>query len=288
MRACVPDFQMKTPSSLAEALKVLKEAPKDWMPFAGGTDLMVMFESGLLKEGKFLNILFLKELAGIDVADDFVRIGSTVTYADIQNHPVLKKEFPNLCEAGSFIGSHAIQNRGTLGGNIANASPAGDSLPALMAYDASIELISVSGTRRVPYRDFHTGYKKTQRRDDELIQAIYLPRKYQAARHFYRKVGTRAAQAISKVVCAGVADVKAKKIQSIQLSMGSVGPMTIRLKHTEQFLTGKALSAEVIEGARKEVLRDISPIDDIRSTASFRNDVAGNVLAHCLNEWMQG
>lgn len=288
MRACVPDFQMKTPSSLSEALTVLKKTPKEWTPFAGGTDLMVMFEAGFLKEGKFLNILPLKELADIDVTDDFVRIGSTVNYADIQNHAVLKKEFPNLCAASSLVGSHAIQNRGTLGGNIANASPAGDTLPALMVYDAVIELVSLSGTRRIPYQDFHIGYKKTQRRDDELLQAIYLPRKYQASHHFYRKVGTRAAQAISKVVCAGVADVRAKKVQSIQLAMGSVGPTTIRLKHTEQFLVGKTLSTDVMEAARKEVLRDIAPIDDIRSTAAFRNDVAGNVLVQCLNEWMQG
>lgn len=288
MRACVSDFQMKTPAALADALRVLKDSPNEWIPFAGGTDLMVMFEAGILKAGKFLNILPIKEFAGIEVSDDQVKIGSTVTYGDIQNHPVLKKEFPNLCMAGALTGSHAIQNRGTLGGNIANASPAGDSLPALMAYGASIELVSVDGTRRVPYEDFHTGYKKTQRREDELIQAIYLPRKYNAAQHFYRKVGTRAAQAISKVVCAGVADVSAKKIRSIQLSMGSVGPTTIRLKNTEQFLAGKTISADVIEGAKKELLRDIAPIDDIRSTASFRNDVAGNVLAQCLNELAQG
>lgn len=288
MRAYVPDFQMKTPASLAEALKTLKEKPNEWLPFAGGTDLMVMFEAGILKEGKFLNLLPLKEFAGITVTDDSVKLGSTVTYADIQVHPVLKKEFPNLCHAGSFTGSHAIQNRGTIGGNIANASPAGDSLPALMAYDATIELVSVDGVRKVSYKDFHTGYKKTLRRDDELIQAVYLPRKYSTARHFYRKVGTRAAQAISKVVCAGVADVKAHKVNSIQLSMGSVGPMTIRLTKTEQFLTGKTLTPAVVASARVELLKDISPIDDIRSTASFRNDVAGNVLAQCLDELMQG
>lgn len=288
MRAYVPAFQMKTPASLAEALKILRENPKDWLPFAGGTDLMVMFESGILKEGKFLNLLPLKEFAGITVTDDCIKLGSTVTYADIQTHPILKKEFPNLCHAGALTGSHAIQNRGTIGGNIANASPAGDSLPALMAYDASIELVSVDGTRKVSYKDFHTGYKKTLRRDDELIQAVYLPRKYSASRHFYRKVGTRAAQAISKVVCAGVAEVKANKIDSIQLSMGSVGPMTIRLTHTERFLIGKTLSPATIASAQAEMLKDISPIDDIRSTATFRNDVARNVLAQCLNELMQG
>src|SRR5436190_1243275 len=207
MRAYLPSYQLISPSSLREALDALSQNDGSWKPFAGGTDLMVLLEAGKLPQKNYVNIWNLKELRGIEVSDDHVTLGALTTYSEIQNHTVLQKEFPMLVQAAKETGGIAIQNRGTLGGNIVNASPAADSPPALLAYDAELELISKSGIRRIPYSKFHTGYKQMDIRADELLSAIHLPRSGNQRVHYYRKVGTRKAQAISKVCFAGVAEV---------------------------------------------------------------------------------
>src|SRR5437016_1472521 len=196
---------MKTVQSLSEALGILQKKPGYWKPFAGGTDLMVLFEAGKLEHRHFLNLWGLQELKGIEEQAHSISLGGLVTYSEIQKNKVLSNEFPLLCQAARETGAVAIQSRGTLGGNIANASPAADSPPALLVYDAALELVSARGARWVPYREFHTGYKKTVLRADELIRRIRLPRGTAGGVHYYRKVGTRRAQAISKVVMAGFA-----------------------------------------------------------------------------------
>src|SRR5207237_10832664 len=187
------------------ALEALSQDDEAWKPFAGGTDLMVLLEAGKLPHKSYVNIWNLKELRGIEVSDDHVTLRALTTYTEVQAHSVLREEFPMLCQAAKETGGIAIQNRGTIGGNIANASPAADSPPALLAYDAELELLSRSGTRRIPYAEFHRGYKQMDLRADELVTAIHLPRGPQTRVHYYRKVGTRRAQAISKVCFAGVA-----------------------------------------------------------------------------------
>src|SRR5947209_6340747 len=203
MRAYVPSYRLISPASLSEALTVLAQEDRSWKPFAGGTDLMVLLESGKLPHKNYVNIWNLKELRGTEVSDDQVTLGALTTYTEIQNHKVMREEFPMLCQAASETGGLAIQNRGTLGGNIVNASPAADSPPALLAYDAELELISRDGERRIPYSKFHTGYKQMDIRPDELLRAIRLPRCGEPFTHYYRKVGTRKAQAISKTCFAG-------------------------------------------------------------------------------------
>ena len=199
MRAFVPSYQLVSPPNLSEALDLLAHGESDWKPFAGGTDLMVLLEAGKLPQKNYVNIWNLKELRGIEVSDDTVTLGALTTYTEIQNHPVLQKEFPMLVQAAKETGGIAIQNRGTLGGNVVNASPAADSPPALLAYDAELELVSTAGTRRVPYSNFHLGYKQMDIRSNELLRAIRLPRMPEPLTNYYRKVGTRKAQAISKV-----------------------------------------------------------------------------------------
>src|SRR5918999_102537 len=208
MRAFVPHYHLRSAESLTEALDRLSDEPGLWKPFAGGTDLMVLLEAGKLAHRNYVNIWNLKELRGIEVFDAQVTIGALTTYTQMQSHPVLRNEFPMLCQAASETGGLAIQNRGTLGGNIVNASPAADSPPALLAYDAEVELVSINGTRRVPYQTFHTGYKQTVMHADELLSRVYLPRTTSGARQYYRKVGTRKAQAISKTCFAGLARMK--------------------------------------------------------------------------------
>src|SRR5262249_41171528 len=162
------------------------------------------------------------ELRGIEVNDDQVTLGALTTYTEVQSHTIVKSEFPMLCQAASETGGLAIQNRGTLGGNIVNASPAADSPPALLAYDAELELISRSGVRRIPYFKFHTGYKQMDLRSDELLRAIHLPRSRNLRMHYYRKVGTRRAQAISKVCFAATGRANNRRVEDLRIAVGSV------------------------------------------------------------------
>ena len=282
MRAYLPNYEMVTPATLGEALQMLAAAPGEWQPFAGGTDLMVLLEAGKLAHKQFISLWHLPELRGIAVTDEHITLGALTTYTQIQTHYVLQKEFPLLCQAANWTGSVAIQNRGTLGGNLANASPAADSLPALLVYEAELELVSASGARWVSYRGFHTGYKTTVRRQEELIRAIRLPRATAGWRQHARKVGTRKAQAISKVCLAGMALLEADTIKDIRLAYGSVAPVPLRAVQTEAILRGRVLNAVTINEARAALLSELHPIDDVRSTAAYRAHVAANLLEEFL------
>jgi CO/xanthine dehydrogenase FAD-binding subunit len=204
------------------------------------------------------------------------------TYTDVQANDVLQREFPMLCQAASETGGLAIQNRGTLGGNIINASPAADSPPALLAYDAEIELISRGSSRWIAYDGFHTGYKQMTMRSDELLARIRLPRSTATLKHYYRKVGTRKAQAISKVCFAGVAQVEGARVTEARIVLGSVAPVVLRCKQTEDAIRGHELNDETMKLARETLMREISPIDDVRSTADYRLRVAANLLVDFL------
>ncbi len=282
MRSYVPDYELVAPESLAHALTLLAHEPGTWKPFAGGTDLMVLLEAGKLAHKKFFSLWHLSELKSIEVTREAVVLGALTTYTEVQSHPVLGEEFPLLCQAARETGGVATQNRGTLGGNIANASPAADSSPALMVYDAELELVSARGSRRVPYRDFHSGYKKMDLRPDELIRAIRLPRAERPRVHYYRKVGTRRAQAISKVVFAGVTEVERGIIQDVRIALGSVAPTVLRCVQAEAALRGNAITADSLARAQAALAAEISPIDDIRSTERYRRQISLRLLGEFL------
>lgn len=283
MRGYVPTYSLISPSNLGEALDVLAQDSGSWKPFAGGTDLMVLLEAGRLPHKNYVNIWNLKELRGIEVTDSQVTIGALTTYTEVQNHPVLQQEFPMLCQAAKETGGIAIQNRGTLGGNIVNASPAADSPPALLAYDAELELVSKAGARRIPYSGFHQGYKQMDIRPDELLRAITLPRTTKGLTHYYRKVGTRKAQAISKVCFAAVAGVKGGNIDHVRIALGSVAPIPFRCFNTENVVNGQPLTDQTIAAATQSLATEISPIDDIRSTKDYRLQVSLNLLEDFLS-----
>ena len=282
MRAYVPTYRLISPGKLSEALTTLAGEPGVWQPFAGGTDLMVLLEAGKLPHKNYLNIWNLAELRGIEVSDQHVTLGALTTYTEVQANPVLRKEFPMLCQAASETGGLAIQNRGTLGGNIANASPAADSPPALLAYDADVELISLNAARWVPYAGFHTGYKQMIMRADELLTRIRLPRVSTDMNHYYRKVGTRKAQAISKVCFAATARVNEGTLQDVRIVLGSVAPVPLRCTKTEDALRGVRLDRSSIEQAQAALAGEIVPIDDIRSTKDYRLRVSLNLLEDFL------
>jgi len=284
MRAYVPSYELVSPGTLGEALDVLSRNQGTWKPFAGGTDLMVLFEAGKLPHKNYVNIWNLQELRGIEVTKESVTLGALTTYTEVQSNAILKKEFPMLCQAASETGGLAIQNRGTLGGNIVNASPAADSPPALLAYDAELELIAKQGERRIPYYKFHSGYKQMDIRADELLRAIRLPRTTKPLTHYYRKVGTRKAQAISKTCFAGVGRVANDRIDEIRIALGSVAPIPIRCTQTEGALLNRAIDSATLTAAKTALAAEISPIDDLRSTRDYRLRVSLNLLEDFIRQ----
>lgn len=282
MRGHIPSYNLVSPASLGEALAALGREPGVWQPFAGGTDLMVLLESGRLPHKSYLNIWNLAELRGIEISNEHITLGALTTYTEVQANPILRAEFPMLCQAASETGGLAIQNRGTLGGNIANASPAADSPPALLAHDAEVELISLKATRWVPYAGFHTGYKQMIMRPDELLRRIRLPRVSTEMNHYYRKVGTRKAQAISKVCFAATARIYEDTMADVRIVLGSVAPVPLRCLKTEDALRGVRLDRSSIEQAQAALAGEIVPIDDIRSTRDYRLKVSLNLLEDFL------
>jgi putative cofactor-binding repeat protein len=284
MRANPAEYRFVSPGNLQAVLSLLAGEPAQWLPIAGGTDVMVLYSAGKLLSRNLINIWNIPELRQIEVFPDRIRIGAACTYTALREHDIVLREFPLLATAASWTGGIANQNRGTLGGNIANASPAADSLPALLVYDAELTLISVRGERRVDYRSFHTGYKQTVLAADELIRDISLRRRFSEYFSHARKVGARNAQAISKVCLAALAQIANGTIREVRLALGSVAPAPLRLHETEHAVAGKKIDSSLLETARKAVAREIWPIDDIRSTARYRAVVAGNIVAEFLEK----
>ena len=283
MRSYLPAFGLIAPSSLKDVLALLASGDGRVRPFAGGTDLMVLLESGKLAEGDYVGLWNLRELRGIEDRGDSVVLGALTTYTDLRRHAVIRANFPLLCRAAEETGGIATQNRGTIGGNIANASPAADTPPALLVYDAELEIVSSRGTRRVSYDRFHTGYKKMDLAGDELIVRIHLPKRSTSWRQYYRKVGTRRAQAISKVCLAVAVEFSTdQQINDIRIAVGSVAPMVIRARAAEDALRGRPADRAAVNAAQEALAKDISPIDDIRSTARYRLRVAQGLLAEAL------
>jgi CO/xanthine dehydrogenase FAD-binding subunit len=283
VRAYLPAYEMETPRDLAAALSRMASELGVWRAFAGGTDLMVLLEAGKLPHGKFLNIWNLAELRGIAVSSEYVTLGALTTYAEVQRHEILAREFPLLCRAAAETGSVATQNRGTLGGNIANASPAADSPPALIVYGAEIEIVSAGGARWVAYESFHSGYKKMNLHVGELIRSIRVARAHGAWNQYFRKVGTRRAQAVSKICFAGAGRIEAGRIAEVRIAMGSVAPTVLRAVRVEELLRGERPADAALLLAAQDVLgAEITPIDDMRSTGRYRRNVARNLLGEFL------
>jgi CO/xanthine dehydrogenase FAD-binding subunit len=283
MRSNAAQYDLIAPATLDAALEILANSPEPYTPIAGGTELMVALGAGRLQSRKLLSLWNLSELRFIHVHDDAVIIGSGTTFTDIRNHPLLAAEFPLLTQAASWTGSIANQNRGTLGGNIVNASPAADTPPALLAHNANIAIVSAHGERSLPYRDFHLSYKKTVLAPGELLHSITLLRNLNGYKHYIRKVGTRNAQAISKVAVAALVRMNGNLIEDIRIGAASLREVPTRLPATEQALIGRAITPDTIAAARAALATEARPIDDIRSTAKYRAAIAANLLEEFLH-----
>lgn len=258
------ELDLRTASSLDDALAILRDEVR--MPVAGATDVYVAANFGTLESRRLLDIWALDELREIVLRGDTLTIGALVTYSALIRSLIIAKRLPMLVEASRLVGGVQIQNRGTVGGNIANASPAGDSLPVFAAVDAVVVLRSVDRERRIPFGEFYTGYRKTVMRPDELIVAVEVAPV--EGKQWFRKVGTRAAQAISKIVVAAV------RAPSPRIAFGSVAPKVIRVPRTERVLA----DGGSIDDAARTLSDEIAPIDDLRSSAEYRRRVSVNLL----------
>jgi len=288
MRAHPAEYELVVPRTLPAVLALLAQEPGAWLPIAGGTDVMVQYSAGKLPARKLVSIWNLPELRRIEIFLDEIQIGAGCTFADLRADEVLNREFELLSAAARWTGGIANQNRGTLGGNIVNASPAADSLPALLVYDAELLLVSARGERRLPYASFHIGYRKTRLAPDELVRAICLKRRFSEYYAQARKVGARKAQAISKVCLAALGRVTNGVVEDMRLAVGSVAPVPLRLAETERIVKGKRIDAALVQFAKTTVAGEVRPIDDIRSTARYRAAVAGNLVAEFLGKLAAG
>jgi xanthine dehydrogenase small subunit len=265
MRTAISSLELVEPRSLPHALEILGRS-RSILPLAGGTDIYVLLNAGTPPGTRFLNLWGLDALRGIELRGETLSIGALTTFSEIIKSPAVRRRAPALVAAAREIGAVQIQNRGTLAGNVANGSPAGDSLPVLAATDAVVVLKSTRGARRVGFNAFYTGYRRTVMRPGELITAIEIPPV--EGRQWFRKVGTRSAQAISKIVAAGV------RSPHPRLAFGSVAPTVVRVPLTEAILA----AGGSLDEAEATLHAELSPIDDIRSTAEYRRRVAGNLL----------
>ena len=272
MRSAVTPLTLRRPKTVREALRMLRD-DSPLVPLAGATDLYVALNFGTLAATRFMDLWALDGLRHIGLRGDFLSIGALATYTSLARSRLVNQRVPMLVAAAREVGGVQIQNRGTIGGNIANGSPAGDTLPVLAATDAIVVARSADTERRIPFADYYTGYRASVLRPDELIVAVEIPAV--AGRQWFRKVGTRAAQAISKVVIAALRDDSA-----VRVALGSVGPVVVRARQTEATLD----AGGGIDAAAATLSGEIHPIDDIRSTADYRRQVAVNLLRQFWTE----
>lgn len=286
MRSDAGQYDLIAPASLDAALDLLANEPGRYTPIAGGTELMVALNTGRLASPSLLSLHRLRELRFIDDQPDRILIGSGTTFADLRQNSAIAEHLPLLAQAASWTGSIANQNRGTIGGNIVNASPAADSPPAFLAYDAELALVSASGMRTVPYTDFHLGYKRTALRPNELLHSVILKKNLSGYRGYIRKVGARNAQAISKIALAALARTASQNstvvVTYIRIAAASLADRPIRCVAAERALLRQPISAATIAAARLALITDARAIDDIRSTAKYRAAVAANLLQEFL------
>jgi CO/xanthine dehydrogenase FAD-binding subunit len=269
------------PRSLDEAVQHLQEDPA-LVPTAGCTDLMVRGPEALHRMARVIDLLGVPELRGIREVDGGLEIGATTSFSEIRSSAAVRAAFPILAEAAALVGGWQIQNRATLGGNMANASPAGDSLPVLLALDAIVIAAGAGGLHEIPYSEFHAGYRKTALQPGEIVVRVRLPWLPAGSIQAFRKVGTREAQSISKVVVAMTGRVEDGKITDPRLAAGSVAATPVRLRATEDAVRGLPPGPETADLAGREAAREVTPIDDVRSTAEYRRFALERVVRRLM------
>jgi CO/xanthine dehydrogenase FAD-binding subunit len=293
-RADVPDrsdIEVHQATRLKDALELMAEGAaegKPWMPIAGGTDLMVWITQRRVVPERVIDIWNIDGIRGIQETEGSITLGALTSYAEVRRSEVVAEWIPPLADAARWCGAAQIQSRGTLGGNIAGSSPAGDTLPVFSAWDAELTLVSTQGARVVKFTDFYTGYRENLLQPDELILRIAIPKPAAGSLQVFHKVGTRRAQSISKVMLGfrgHLAD--DGSVGDVGISFGSVAPTVLRLNGTEALVRGKHLDAATIDTAVQIAGDEVVPIDDVRSTANYRRTVSRNLVRRYLTELSQ-
>ncbi|MDB5099764.1 MAG: aldehyde oxidase and xanthine dehydrogenase, middle chain [Cyanobacteria bacterium RYN_339] len=260
------------PNTLTEALELKARLGTDAYFLAGGTDLVVLRNRGRVKGEHWIDLSKVPALEGLTEQDGVLRIGAGTKHTALES-----TRFAALAEAAASVGGPQIRHRGTVGGNVGNASPAGDVSVALLAFDAEVELQNLGGARRMNLADFFLAPGKTAIAADEIITALYLPADTRSA---WFKLGKREATAIS-VVCAAVG-VNAQG--KAHIALGSVAPRPTRVPQAEALIADKGLTPETAREAGRIVSETIVPITDHRATADYRRDVAGKMVARLLTQ----
>lgn len=274
-------MEFKTATNLSQAAELKYQFPR-FQILAGGTDLCVQLNGGVLKSEGLINIFGIKELSAITENENNIEIGALATHTQIIESDLIQRFILPLVEACRSIGARQIQNRGTIGGNVMNASPAGDTLPVLLAFDAEIELVSINKTRRVPFDQFYLGYKKTVVAEDEILSKVVIPRPSTQSKGGFFKIGTRKAQAISKIMACFRVNLDSGLITDSRIAYGSVAPVPLRIKELEEYLKGRKPNKATITKSLDLLKGAIKPIDDIRSTAAYRIHLCQVILKRFL------
>lgn len=278
MRGDAASMRVLRPSTVQEALDAYWRR-SEALPLAGGTDFMVAWNAGSENGRVVLDLGAIASWKRVRERRGGLRVGALATHRALQEHPVVSRRFPLLVAACATVGGVQIQSRGTLGGNIANASPAGDTFPPLAVYDATVRIVSANGKRTIPLVDVFAGVKKTVLTRGELIESVDVPFPRKPTRQMFRKVGTRAASAISKTVASGLLWTRRDgTIRELRFALGSMAPTVRRLRAVEAFVAGKKPTRQVVDEAVALLEEDVSPIDDLRSTRFYRLEVSKNLL----------
>jgi CO/xanthine dehydrogenase FAD-binding subunit len=272
------------PKSLDEAVRALTSDP-GLLPVAGCTDLMVSGGPFQSRFNRVIDLLGIPELFGIRRVDDAIEIGAATTFTTVASSALVRETLPILADAAHVVGGWQIQNRATIGGNMANASPAGDSLPVLLALDAMTVVAGPAGRRELPYDQFHVGYRRTALQPGELIASVRIPIPRAGSLQRFRKVGTREAQSISKVVVAMCGRAEDGRIAEIRIGAGSVAATPVRLREAERAATGKPIGNETAATVGRTAAQEVKPIDDVRSTAAYRSHVLERVVRRMIAGW---
>ncbi|MCL5774523.1 MAG: xanthine dehydrogenase family protein subunit M [Firmicutes bacterium] len=274
------------PQSLDEALEVLEKGKNNLKILAGGTDLIVLLKEKKIKTDGILDIGYISSLKYIKEEKGLIKIGSLATHSDVEESSLINEKAWVLKEAVSTIGSPQIRNRGTIAGNLAHSSPAGDSIPALVVLDSVLTLASVRGERIVAVDEFFTGPGKNVMEKDEIIKEIALKPLKKESIAFFSKLGQRKSLAISKVSVAFEASYIKGVLSEVRIALGAVAPSVIRAKRTERYLEGKKLGIEIIEEASQVIIEEASPIDDIRSSRDYRKKMTGALFYRGLYKYL--
>jgi CO/xanthine dehydrogenase FAD-binding subunit len=273
------DTDLLLPTSLGEALEMLADESRRGVLLAGGTDLMVQWEAEVRPAPeRAISVKGLPELRGIGEQAEAIVIGAGTTHAELRRSPLVRQYAPSLAEAAATVGGAQIQALGTIGGSVANASPAGDLAPSLLVADAEVVLASVRGERSVPLSGFLLGYREIDLAADELMARFILPKLQPGEREGWRKLGTRAAQAISKIMGSYRGRAESGVVTSMAVALGSIAPTAVRLSVFERWIAGKRVDDALLVEVEQRVANEVTPIDDIRSTAAYRRWVSGRVV----------